>query len=656
MRFNKLPRGISTFCILLIIISFRLSAQESELEKLLSLDLEELANLKVVSVTKSPIYIRDAPATVRVITAAAIKQNGFLTLDDALAQLPGFQFRNIQGFNSYIFQRGIPNQNNLTLVLVDGIQINELNSGGFYGGGQYNLADVERIEVVYGPASALYGTNAVSGIINIITKSPDKYPGFSGSGYYGTFNNFSGDLSYSQYNHLDEYGFRISAMAKSSEKADLRGMEGDNNWSDEMENFEDDYSINFKGIYKSLSLGFLYQNKQSSRTTNYKSAGTLYSDRNTLWNISFINAYLRTTHSFSELFKLSSTLYFRDATIHDNTIAFIDTVQTGYYRPNHLFGFENIVEFNPAGNIDLLGGILYEDESLAENYSVTSSTSATERPSTPPPPQMLRNSLLSIFLQANFRITELLKLSAGSRLDFSSVYDQVLTPRAALIYSRDNLQMKVLYSQAFRAPKPWDYNYGNGNPDLQPEKMKSLEFSAAYEFTHGWNTDVAVYKNTLSEIFILESASDHWINMGDINIFGMEIGFEHFSEHIKTDVNYTYTNSEDADGKKVPEIAEHCANAGIIYHPIADLGISFRFSYLGSRENYKIITATGSSEIEPAFIINTFIRYELSDDIFASIGINNLLDEKYFHPSNRPPERYRQPQRTFILKAGYELF
>ncbi|MCF8268246.1 MAG: Plug domain-containing protein, partial [Ignavibacteriales bacterium] len=128
------------------------------MEKLLSLDLEELANLKVVSVTKSPIYIRDAPATVRVITAAAIKQNGFLTLDDALAQLPGFQFRNIQGFNSYIFQRGIPNQNNLTLVLVDGIQINELNSGGFYGGGQYNLADVERIEVVYGPASALYGT------------------------------------------------------------------------------------------------------------------------------------------------------------------------------------------------------------------------------------------------------------------------------------------------------------------------------------------------------------------------------------------------------------------------------------------------------------------------------------------------------------------
>jgi len=65
--------------------------------------------------------------------------------------------------------RGAPSQNNLILVLIDGIQINELNSGGFYGGYQYSLQNVKQIEVVYGPSSALYGTNAISGIINIIT-------------------------------------------------------------------------------------------------------------------------------------------------------------------------------------------------------------------------------------------------------------------------------------------------------------------------------------------------------------------------------------------------------------------------------------------------------------------------------------------------------
>ncbi len=85
------------------------------------------------------------------ITAEQIRDNGYFTLEDALADLPGFQFRNILGFNSYLFMRGVPSQNNKILLLVDGVQINELNSGGFYAGGQFNLTNVDRIEVVYGP-------------------------------------------------------------------------------------------------------------------------------------------------------------------------------------------------------------------------------------------------------------------------------------------------------------------------------------------------------------------------------------------------------------------------------------------------------------------------------------------------------------------------
>ena len=110
------------------------------------------------------------PTTIRIINSEEIKSRGYFTLEEVLSDLPGFQFRNILGVNSYVFQRGIPNQNNLTLILIDGVQINELNSGGFYAGGQFNLANIEKIEVVYGPSSVAWGTNAVSGIINIITK------------------------------------------------------------------------------------------------------------------------------------------------------------------------------------------------------------------------------------------------------------------------------------------------------------------------------------------------------------------------------------------------------------------------------------------------------------------------------------------------------
>jgi len=159
------------FFFFLPFLLFSYSYSQDDLDELLNLEMEQLMNIEITTATKRAQKSTEVPATVRVVTAEQIKNKGYLTLEETLSDLPGFQFRNIQGFNSYVFQRGVPSQNNLILVLIDGIQNNELNSGGFYGGGQYNLSNVEKIEVVYGPASALYGTNAVSGIINIITKN-----------------------------------------------------------------------------------------------------------------------------------------------------------------------------------------------------------------------------------------------------------------------------------------------------------------------------------------------------------------------------------------------------------------------------------------------------------------------------------------------------
>jgi outer membrane receptor protein involved in Fe transport len=228
------------FFFLLVFFLIPLQAQEKSLEELLALDMSDLLNLKVVSALKGPETITKVPATVRVITAEQIRDNGYFTLEDALADLPGFQFRNILGFNSYAFVRGVPGQNNKILLLVDGIQINELNSGGFYGGGQFNLTNVDRIEVVYGPASALYGTHAVSGIISIITRDPKDARSGRASLLAGNFRTRLADFRYAAYDKDADLGFSVSAMVKQSDKADLRGKAGDENWTEALENFEND--------------------------------------------------------------------------------------------------------------------------------------------------------------------------------------------------------------------------------------------------------------------------------------------------------------------------------------------------------------------------------------------------------------------------------
>lgn len=231
------------FIFLLFFTGLHLQAQEKSLDELLSLDMTDLLNLKVLSAIKGPEAILKVPATVRVITADEIRENGYFTLEDALADLPGFQFRNILGFNSYVFLRGVPSQNNKILLLVDGIQINELNSGGFYAGGQFNLTDVDRIEVVYGPASALYGTNAVCGIINILTRDPKETQGGRAGVLAGNFHTRQADFRYGTYHKDADFGYRVSAMVKQSEKADLKGEAGDSNWTEAMENFENDVAF-----------------------------------------------------------------------------------------------------------------------------------------------------------------------------------------------------------------------------------------------------------------------------------------------------------------------------------------------------------------------------------------------------------------------------
>ena len=121
---------------LFILLSYvELSFSQSDSLDIYDYDFNQLSKLKITSALNAPQNIGEVPSTLYIITSTEIKEKGYFTLEEALSDLPGFQFRTILGFNSYVFQRGISNQNNLILVLIDGIQVNELNSGDLYGSG-----------------------------------------------------------------------------------------------------------------------------------------------------------------------------------------------------------------------------------------------------------------------------------------------------------------------------------------------------------------------------------------------------------------------------------------------------------------------------------------------------------------------------------------
>jgi iron complex outermembrane receptor protein len=148
-------------------------AQDSHPVSLADLSIEELARLPVTSVSRRPSPVSTAAASIYVITGEDIRRSGATSLPEALRLAPNLQVARVDARNYAISARGFNNSiANKMLVLIDGRTIySPLFSGVFWGSHDVVLEDVERIEVVSGPGSTLWGANAVNGVISITTKS-----------------------------------------------------------------------------------------------------------------------------------------------------------------------------------------------------------------------------------------------------------------------------------------------------------------------------------------------------------------------------------------------------------------------------------------------------------------------------------------------------
>jgi outer membrane receptor for ferrienterochelin and colicins len=167
-------------------------------------EIKEQNNAQLVtSVSKKAENIKEAPATVILLTSKQLKNRGYLDLEAVMHDLPGFDISRSNGnLYSHIYQRGYRSINtNRTLFLVDGVEENDLWSSNVYLSRQYPLGNIKNIEVVYGPASTMYGSNAFLGVVNVITKEPwemiepGKIFGANARLTYGSYNTKMADIT-----------------------------------------------------------------------------------------------------------------------------------------------------------------------------------------------------------------------------------------------------------------------------------------------------------------------------------------------------------------------------------------------------------------------------------------------------------------------------
>ena len=594
--------------IAIMVLATRLYSQEQNLDSLLAMDLEDLMNLEITLASGVEESLIDAPATIVIITAKEINQRGYTSLADVVMDLPGFD---ISVSNGHLYmdahQRGYRTPRTArTLLMIDGKEDNNSWSNIAHISRQYPLTNVNRIEVLYGPASAVYGANAFLGIINIITQKGKELTNGETSTVInfqgGSFNTKAVDASIR--GRKDEVNGVLSVRFFRSDEPDLSGkwgylsneMYGDRDiWGPildietngrqlgEYYDPTDDYGITGNINYKDFELGIIRWELTEAYGTRFAA------DRgqsNGSWVMSSTQLFLEHEKNIFDNVNSHTLLLYREgrysgdwAEASPDTNPDYSYISFTYWNcPNNSWLFKQNFEIKPVEKLSIFTGFKYDRKELTKAYDVPgywgafSSSVPADDPgpygygfgighstdstyTIPPAPssEMPSANLLYTedyggFVQSIFNLHKF-RFNAGIRYDHNSVYGSSINSRVSVIYRfSKNGVLKLIYGEAFQEPPPiqlWGGWSGRlANPDLEPEKARNLEAVAMYR-TGPLFHNLSVFRAKYENV-IKEEAE----NAGERTIYGLEYrlksSFHNFipkSSNISAYMYYTYTKA-----------------------------------------------------------------------------------------------------------------
>ncbi len=232
-----------------------------DVKSLLQLSLEELINIKVVTASGYLQTTSEAPSTITVISAQQIAERGYEQLEDALRDIPGIDMIHINGYApTLIYFRGMYGaENTRALLMIDGVVENNILGSNDMAGPAYSLHNVDRVEIIWGPVSALYGANAFGGVINIITKKGGDIDGLKFEQGFGSFNTSFQKLSVGL--KKNKFEFAVAGTLYSTD-------------GPKFSNRDPNYSGSYVDKAHSLNASISYYAKKSITTLSYRTYRT----------------------------------------------------------------------------------------------------------------------------------------------------------------------------------------------------------------------------------------------------------------------------------------------------------------------------------------------------------------------------------------------
>ena len=706
-----LIRNLTLTSLFFLTAPFLLKAQNDSTSgvNLLSLSLEQLMNVKVVTASGYPQTISEAPSTITVITKQQIEERGYEQLEDALRDVPGIDMIHINGYApTLIYFRGMYGAENLrALLMIDGIVENNILGTNDLAGPAYPMHNVERIEIIWGPVSALYGENAFGGVINIITKKGNDVNGVHAEGGFGSFNTSFERINIGERKSNLEYAISGSLYSTDGPRFTNRDPQYDASYVDKA------YSLNGKISYYTdktkttfgyrnyrTPMGFgtysnspsLYLGLPTQGYDNLGTLGVLQRDINGQ-KPNLDDAYLR-TYFIEEEYKPSDKLNFlaravyRETGTADDSYAYVTLnghklIRTGIATYSNRVLGQLSANYSLSEKQKFSAGIeFYQDnvEQGARRQTLDTNTiyvfngrdTVTNLNSSFLPRLFnIRNNFGS-YLQYIQKTDWLGKtdFTLGARYDRNSYFGDAVSPRVAIV-NQPNKQFtfKFQFGTAFRAPTNLEiYQTPGGNFSIKKEKIKTYEINGIYSISDNVRVQLNGFRNELTDVVVLANLSglNPNKNPGVINVTGFESILDLIlAKSISGFLNFTY---QDADGQNlithvkrtVSGVAAVKGNAGITFHLNQLLIISLSENWVGTRQSP---TTDPYGPVKGYFLTNCVISTEklFKSGITASVNIHNLFNTKWLDPGFRTADGLvystvlEQPGASGIFKIGITL-
>lgn len=642
------------------------------------MDLEQLTNLKVekvYGVSKFEQVVTEAPASVTVVTADEIRRYGWRTLADVLRATRGF-FTTYDRNYSYIGTRGFNrpgDYNTRVLLLVDGHQINDAIYESAAIGTEFilDLALIDRIEIIRGPSSSLYGAGAFFGVISVISKSAKQMEGVELGGSYGSQQTGSGRVSYGKVFSNGE--ILLSGSGYSSRGNDrLFFPEFDDPATNNGIASRMDRDRNYS-LFASYHLGdFTLAGALISRDKEIPTAsfGTIFNDPRTKSNdrrsyldLKFDKAIQGTSVTarlFYDEYRFIGNFAY-EATADDPLFY----PATYVNRDDHLarwWGAEVQLSRQLLPRLQLTGGGRFRDNFQIDipNYDQVPGGRSVDNNHS--------NVFYALFGQGELRILDGLILNAGVRYDHYQTFGGATSPRLALIYTPvEGTVFKLVYGKAFRAPNAYELYYNDvfdgyaTSTSLRPETVRSYE--AIYEQYYGdiLRTSVSAFYNKIDDLISyvdVPPAQVAFANIEQVKAVGGEFEIEgQWSSGFAARSSYSFVSArnEGAD-QSLDYSPRHLVKLNLtaplyrkkVFAAIELQGVSRReFTQNGGQvaaAGYLVTNATLSSTA-------------LLPGLEASFSIYNLWDRRLEDPATTDHVQNVIPQdgRTYRVLVSYRF-